>query len=770
MSKNKISYLEFENFLNMSSLKKLDLSFNVLREIDETSLGELRFLEKLKLRNNQIEHIYQGSFDGLHALKMLDISGNPLACDCNLLWLIPWSLNMSVKLPQKPKCASPLAFKDQFLSRLRVGEDLHCESPLDRSIQLIPDTPQLIFEGDSLTLRCRAPRVAAGGIRDSEDLHSSPVFWGWSETIISPDSTQDIIYHDPEVKFTSVTVELGPSSDSGLIDSIMRIPFATRNHSGTYDCRLRSDSNLLSRNVTVLVISNKTQYCSPEVTKSNKGVYSWPKTIRGTTVALPCQYDDGSSASAQNICNNQGYWEALNVSACPYVMETTRLLEQFSTVNLSEARGSVVDSAKKLANYTGTQIFLGQLMDPMDLVFLSKTINNYLAFVHEEPELAKTLLDIISHIMNLKRMVLQRAQAIDMTCNKFIAAIEHIGLINPLTVQANHALDMFMIPSEKFHGITCTWIKLTQNQRSLDCVPPNNYHTIPFNERTIEASIQLPTSMQLHSSFDNLLITVFRNSYLFPQNKTNTLITSAVIGVKYNKVIANLTEPIHVMLRPKPYHNEKSAPRPVIWDHELGIWTNQGCQPVQMSYVNGLFVFTCNRFGYYAVIQNVNYLNDFDDERAGQKFRLSPPGFYVGSFILFACLWINIITYVVAGNMIHMSRRIKHSLINTWIALSALVFFFTVGIYQTENFDICQVFGIVLHYLCLSVLLWISVVFSQFLKRFTKPSRLPEEIVEARREKKPISGLYFTGWGIGLIVCGLSGRKTVLNWLFFFYN
>uniref|UniRef100_A0A336MNL9 CSON014661 protein n=1 Tax=Culicoides sonorensis TaxID=179676 RepID=A0A336MNL9_CULSO len=761
MSKNQISHLDYENFINMTSLRKLDLSWNALKEIAETSFGEIPSLEKLKLKNNQIEQIESASLDGLHSLKLLDISMNPLACDCNLLWLIPWATEKNVKLAQKPKCSSPMAFKDQFLSKLKIGEHLHCESPLEKTVQLIPDTPQLIFEGDSLTLRCRAPIIAASDHIKSEDLHSSkhiPVYWGWSDRIISPDSVQDIEFHNPEMIFASVIIELGPSSDSGLIDTIMRIPFATRNHSGTYDCRLRGDQSGLSKNVTVLVISNKTQYCSPEITKSNKGIYSWPKTIRGTTVALPCQYDDGNGGSAQNICNDKGTWEGLNVSTCPYVMETTRLLEQFSTVNLTEARSSLVDTAKKLSNYTGTQIFLGQLMDPMDLVFLSKTIQNFLTFVHEESELAKTLLDIISHVMNLNRVILQRAQAIDMTCNKFINAVEKIGLINPLTVTENHALDMFMIPSEKFHGITCTWIKYNQNMRSLDCVPPNNYHTIPFNERIIEASIQLPTSMQLHStSNDNLLITVYRNSNLFPQNKTNILITSAVIGVTYKNLVGNLSEPIHIMLRPKPYHNELSSPRPVIWDHENGVWTNQGCKPVQMSYVAGLFVFTCNRFGYYGLIQNVNYLNDFDDERSGQKFRLSPPGFYVGGFILFACLWINIITYVVAGNMIHMSRRIKHSLINTWIALSGLVFFFTVGIYQTENFDICQVFGIVLHYLCLSVLLWISVTFSQFLKRFSKPSRLPEEIAEARREKKPISGLYFTGWGIGLIICGLSG-------------
>lgn len=71
LSKNKISYVEFENFINMTSLKRLDLSFNSIRQIDETAFGDIKALEKLKLRSNQIEHIFQGSFEGLPALKLL---------------------------------------------------------------------------------------------------------------------------------------------------------------------------------------------------------------------------------------------------------------------------------------------------------------------------------------------------------------------------------------------------------------------------------------------------------------------------------------------------------------------------------------------------------------------------------------------------------------------------------------------------------------------------------------------------------------------------
>lgn len=142
---------------------------------------------------------------------------------------------------------------------------------------------QLVFEGDSLTLRCRAPRVAVGAPTDSEDLpaRSNYVFWGWSETILEPNSTDDIVYHDPMKKFPSIQIDARHLSDSGLLDSILKIPFVTRNHTGTWDCRLRSDQASLSRSIAVLIISEKTTYCSATETSNNKGKYSWPRTIRG---------------------------------------------------------------------------------------------------------------------------------------------------------------------------------------------------------------------------------------------------------------------------------------------------------------------------------------------------------------------------------------------------------------------------------------------------------------------------------------------------------
>lgn len=159
LSKNKISSLDGKIFHNMTKLRTLDLSQNTIRHIDAGVFSGLAGVKKLNLSQNQIVHIEQGAFHNMENLKVLDVSSNPLACNCDLLWLVPWSINASVKLQPAPKCGTP--FKNMLLKKLRVGVDLHCASAGETPIlQLIPDVDQVLFQGDSLKLRCRAPRLA----------------------------------------------------------------------------------------------------------------------------------------------------------------------------------------------------------------------------------------------------------------------------------------------------------------------------------------------------------------------------------------------------------------------------------------------------------------------------------------------------------------------------------------------------------------------------------------------------------------------------------
>ncbi|XP_055371243.1 adhesion G protein-coupled receptor A3 [Condylostylus longicornis] len=790
LSKNLISYIDKNDFANYTALKRLDLTSNQLKQIDESVFGEIPALERLKLSSNLIEHILQGSFEKLKGLKQIDISGNPLACDCDLLWLVSWTNIYQVKLQPPPKCETPSPFKGIQLKKLQVGSDLHCESPLQPLLELKPDTDQLVFEGDELILRCRAPRVAVGAAKDSEDLPArSHVFWGWSERIVDPNSTEDIHYLDPSIQFQSIKIEAKHLSDSGLLDSILRIPNVTRIHSGMWDCRLRSQQANLSRSISVIVISNTTKYCPAHVIKNNKGKYFWPRTIRGKTVRVPCVGETPLEAFASFQCNENGEWNNLNTESCPFISEITRIFQQFSQFDLAGSKDRALESATRLRNYTQSDDNLKKIRDPMDLVFITKTLKNYLHFVSLKKDLGTMLLDIVSQIITLPRVLAQQAHSIEKSGQSLVYAVEQVAQHTPssLTHKPHLAIEYFNISPHSFNGLICTWMK-TENLNSRDNSKPNPRvfqcntagQTIDIFRQHVDASVQIP--MGLLSSYkqkflfssQKLMVAVYENSNLLPYHKNNTSyqVTSCVIGVKILSdsidFSGNLSEPISVMLRVRPYHNDVSGPVPVWWDPVTLSWTMHGCQT--SYYFHGLLVFSCYRLGYYGLLQNNKYLNDFPDENAGAKFRISPLGFYIGSIILFICCWINIVTYLSSGSTILMARRQRHALVNTWLAVSLLVTVFALGIYQTEDYRYCQLFGISIHYFSLCVLLWVCVSVSNMYKRLSKRNRVPvDDIPKENVGRKPILGIYLVGWGIGLIICGISGAVNMREYSSYAY-
>lgn len=643
-----------------------------------------------------------------------------------------------------------------------------------------------------MTLRCRAPRVAVGPPNDSEDLPTrTHLFWGWSEIILEPNSTDDIFYGDPSKVFPSIQINARHLSDSGLFDSTLFIPYVTPNHSGTWDCRLRSEQAMLSRSIAVMILSEKTKYCEALETNNNKGLYSWPQTMRGRTVRLPCQIDEYSDAVATNKCNESGEWINLDTSACPYIREITKVLEQFAHMNLTLVRASLLENAKRLRNFTNPEISENIFKDAMDIVFISKTVVNYMEYVSDEREMATVLLDIISQTMSINQSLLQAAQVIDSSCTKIVRAAEKCAeYVQPISdaQKINLAMEVFRVQIDSFVGITCSWFRTADKadgtqKRIFQCNTGNSGQGIGLYERHVDAVIQIPANVYADmqpldataeiGQTQKLQVSVFENSRLFPQNKTQTTfaVTSCVIGSNVSTIIENMTEPIYVMLRPAPFHNELSSPRPVWWDPDfnngIGGWSLEGCNFSQV--LHGLYVFTCDRLGYYGLLQNVKYLNDFADENAGARFKFSPPAFYVGGIVLFLCAWINIVTYMAYGQSIQMARRAKHALINMWIALSFLSLVFTSGIYQTEQYKVCQGIGIAIHYFSLCVILWICVSVSNMYKRLTRMARsaernlsiLSDDSPKERISNKPILGLYLVGWGISLIICGISGAVNI---------
>ncbi|XP_037940631.1 adhesion G protein-coupled receptor A3 [Teleopsis dalmanni] len=797
LSKNSISHIDKQRLSNLTGLTRLDISFNLLKDINNDTFGDsLLNIERLKLSNNLITHIYNGSFKHMTKLKQLDISNNPLVCDCDLIWLVAWS-NTHLKLHPQPKCEAPSDFSGVFLKKLKVGIDLHCESPLQPLLELSPSKNQLAFEGDELMLKCGAPRIAIGVPHESEDLPTrAHVFWGWTNKMQKQNSTEAVEYKDPLKIFADVYLEMKHSADSGILNSVLKIKSLKKNHTGMWDCALKSQHANLSKSITITVISKSTKYCEAVKISTNKGVYYWPQTVRGETNIQNCEEEGESQAWASYYCSPNGTWLYLNVKKCPFVSETTRILEQFAKMNFTLAKGKELEIANRLYHFTNTTTNIKKIIDPMDLEFIAQTLTKYLKYIKNQTDVAHILLDTASQLIILPKSLFYEAQKLHESGIKILSAVEaaaaHIQTSRLLDINdeksenknvspKNIFIDTFNLRSESFTGLSCMWLRPNGNigKRTFECTISND--SFPIFENYVDAAIHIPSNLLFNNSHKSckLMVGIFRNSNLLPylnrsDENDDKILSSVTIGTKIINDVMDYTNfhllgNISIIIRMRPYHNDISAPVGAWWDSKLKIWNHNICRKIYMY--RGLLWFTCNRLGYYGLLQRKQFLNDIPNENTGALFRFTPLSIYIGSLVLFICSWINISTFIIFGEAIRINRQQKHSFVNTWIALSSLCVVFTLGIFQTENRNICKIFGLLIHYFTMCVLFWLCVSFRTMYKRFVKRRHTgPENNLSVDIDlKKPILGIYLVGWGVSAIICGISGAVNLNEYASYSY-
>ena len=99
-------------FTNTTRLEKLNLSHNSITSWDPKVFAPLRHLQMLTLKGNQIVSVNVASFSHLTSLRQLDLSYNPFACNCDLMWFIEYvQMNnifvINIGSPSSYRCASP---------------------------------------------------------------------------------------------------------------------------------------------------------------------------------------------------------------------------------------------------------------------------------------------------------------------------------------------------------------------------------------------------------------------------------------------------------------------------------------------------------------------------------------------------------------------------------------------------------------------------------------------------------------------------------------
>nr|XP_003707695.1 PREDICTED: uncharacterized protein LOC100881514 [Megachile rotundata] len=143
-------------FVNLTSLRHLDLSRSGIERIEPGAFRELHNLRSLDLAENNLEQLELGSIDGLHHLhnlnlrknnlqqlppvlarlkiKYLDIQGNPLQCNCSTLRVRDLIVKRGVKIMKKVLCAGPGNLKGMSLFKVDTATTCRFEEQ-DREMQ-----------------------------------------------------------------------------------------------------------------------------------------------------------------------------------------------------------------------------------------------------------------------------------------------------------------------------------------------------------------------------------------------------------------------------------------------------------------------------------------------------------------------------------------------------------------------------------------------------------------------------------------------------------
>ncbi|KAI1895352.1 hypothetical protein AGOR_G00105410 [Albula goreensis] len=252
LNNNQLTLIHQGAFNDLLALEELDLSYNNLESIPWEAIQKMVSLHTLSLDHNMIDYIPEGTFSLLQKLNRLDVTsnklqklppdplfqraqvlatsgimnpssfalsfgGNPLHCNCELLWLRRLSREDDLET-----CATPSHLSGRYFWSIPEEEFL-CEPPLITRYS----HEMRVLEGQRVTLRCKArgdPEPAIHWIAPDGKLVSNS-----SRTVVYNNGTLDILISTVKDTGSFTCISSNPAGEAHQIVMlvIIKLPHIT---------------------------------------------------------------------------------------------------------------------------------------------------------------------------------------------------------------------------------------------------------------------------------------------------------------------------------------------------------------------------------------------------------------------------------------------------------------------------------------------------------------------------------------------------------------
>uniref|UniRef100_A0A1A7WY03 Leucine rich repeat and Ig domain containing 4b n=1 Tax=Iconisemion striatum TaxID=60296 RepID=A0A1A7WY03_9TELE len=155
LSFNPITVIQGNLLGDLLRLQELHLAGGSLLKIEPGAFRGLSFFHMLNVTSNQLTTLEESAFHSLGDLQVLRLDGNPLACDCRLLWVVRRRLRLNFDGHQ-PTCSSPNAVRQREFrdfSEKELPRVFTC-----RPARIMDRRPQeaRVEEGTTVLFSCKA--------------------------------------------------------------------------------------------------------------------------------------------------------------------------------------------------------------------------------------------------------------------------------------------------------------------------------------------------------------------------------------------------------------------------------------------------------------------------------------------------------------------------------------------------------------------------------------------------------------------------------------